>query len=339
MNSYKPDFYIRLELDSTATEKDVKRAYAKRLKSIDQATQASEFLQLREDYESALHYANLNIQSQNLTLNESETTTLYSSDEYENNQASDKLEDYSVKKDWISTEIELDLYTFKPEPFSNEYFVEPSHVLMQSVITEIQEEINKSRFINVHFVVELLRQRLEHDDFLHLESKDALEKFLIKNLFQRIFGINNLIVLLGVKKVFNWDRDWRYKDADYANLYVDEMLFHLANHYDLVINNFSFIAKEPKVKDSKMALEAYHSIKKISSKFADFCVPAEHLQEWENCFNKKNLFGAFQFRFREEKLFSDMSLINLVGKSWILRFLIMISILKLLRTAFELLFS
>lgn len=338
MNSYKPDFYIRLELDSTATEKDVKRAYAKRLKSIDQATQASEFLQLREDYESALHYANLNMQSQNLTLNESETKSFHNGD-YESSQASDKLEENSVKKDWISTEIELDLYTFKPEPISNEYLVRPPYDLMQSIITEIQEEINKSRFINVHFVVELLSQRLEHDDFLHLESKVALEDFLIKNLFQRIFGINNLIVLLGVKKVFNWDRDWRYKDADYANLYIDEMLFHLANHYDLIINNFSFIAKEPKVKGSKLALEAYHNIKKISSKFADFCVPAEHLQLWENCFNKKNIFGAFQFRSKEEKLFSDMSLLNLAGKSWILTFFIISVFLKLIKMIYESIFS
>lgn len=338
MYSYKPDFYIRLELDSSATEKDVKRAYAKRLKSIDQATQVSEFLQLREDYESALHYANLNFQSQNLTLNESDTATLHKND-YENNQASDKLEENSVKKDWISSEVELDFHAYKPEPISNEYLVRPPYDLMQSIITEIQEEINKSRFINVHFVVELLSQRLEHDDFLHLESKDALEDFLIKNLFQRIFGINNLIVLLGVKKVFNWDQNWRYKDADYANLYIDEMLFHIANHYDLIIKNFSFIAKEPKVKGSKLALEAYHNIKKISSKFADFCVPAEHLQLWENCFNKKNIFGAFQFRSKEEKLFSDMSLLNLAGKSWILTFFIISVFLKLIKMIYESIFS
>ena len=33
MNNYIPDFFIRLGVDLSATEKDVKRAYAKRLKS------------------------------------------------------------------------------------------------------------------------------------------------------------------------------------------------------------------------------------------------------------------------------------------------------------------
>ena len=66
MNNYLPDFYIRLELNANATEKDVKRAYSKRLKSIDQATQTDEFLLLRQDYELALAYAKYNAQSDEL---------------------------------------------------------------------------------------------------------------------------------------------------------------------------------------------------------------------------------------------------------------------------------
>ena len=75
MNNYIPDFFIRLGVDLSATEKDVKRAYAKRLKSIDQSAQADEFLQLRQDYEWALAYAKNNIQSVELNQQDTENNS------------------------------------------------------------------------------------------------------------------------------------------------------------------------------------------------------------------------------------------------------------------------
>lgn len=50
-------YYPLLELNRSATEKEIKRAYAQRLKSIDQVANPADFTALRAEYERALSFA------------------------------------------------------------------------------------------------------------------------------------------------------------------------------------------------------------------------------------------------------------------------------------------
>ena len=62
-----------LGLNHEATEKDVKRAYAKYLKKIDQASQIKEFTELRASYEIALNFCKQKAQLPQVVLDQQDT--------------------------------------------------------------------------------------------------------------------------------------------------------------------------------------------------------------------------------------------------------------------------
>ncbi|WP_431049880.1 hypothetical protein [Roseateles sp. L2-2] len=56
MSATTPDFLSALGIDAQATDRDVRRAYARRLKAIDHETEVEAFHALREHYQSALQW-------------------------------------------------------------------------------------------------------------------------------------------------------------------------------------------------------------------------------------------------------------------------------------------
>ena len=277
--------YPMLGLNTEASAKDIKRAYAKCLKTINQETQAAKFKKLRAEYEYALDISknreNNDLIDQNL---EQATSELQIESEIDLIKAGEFPELETPSNDFFNQSV-------KPSEFVP---VEIPYALMEAFNLELVDAMNHHSLLTLNYVETTFNNFLAIDEFLNFESRDAFEYFIIDSLYKNLYGINNLIVLWAAKKVFNWDQTWRITTNYNSVFYVDDLLLNFGNHQDSILKHFLLIVQNPNPKDSKLALAAYQELVNINQFFAEFCVPTDHLKNWQQSFNNRNFLVKFK---------------------------------------------
>jgi hypothetical protein len=300
--------YPMLGLHHNASAKEIKRAYAQCLKTINLETQAAEFEKLRAEYEFALM----------VSKNCEDTDFFYQEQEQEQEQ-NETTSDLQLDSD--AELVKPGLWTEPETPFNNNLnnatktsnflLVETPYALMDAFNQELLNTMQHSRLLKVIEVENLLTNYLSKDEFFNLESKEALEYFLIDSLYKNLYGINNLIVLWAAKKVFNWDQTWRVTSNYNSVFYVDDLLLTFGNHQDAILRHFLLIVQTPKPKDSKLALAAYEELVNIHQNFAEFCVPTDHLKNWQLSFNNRNFFEKFKDKWVDKLILTFYKIVDL----------------------------
>jgi hypothetical protein len=191
-----PSYFLNLGLDQTATERDIKRAYAAKLRTIDQATQAAAFGQLRQDYEAALNH---------------------------------------VKNGWgflqIEGELDTDLDTSISEPEISAQEVPSQEEVREKVPTQTPEQLlaqfaqNLKAFSpsNTLAIATLLHKTLENPDLIGLQARQDFELGVMRELAKRehsddtLFGMHSLAVLLAAKERYDWEQSTTPMPSFYQN--------------------------------------------------------------------------------------------------------------------------
>jgi hypothetical protein len=245
-------YYPLLELNRNASEKEIKRAYAQRLKSIDQAANPAAFTALRAEYERALHFAKNPQQESDFDwLNDEEIET--PSEPENQNKQKEPVQTVSL------SELSLSIQLF----FSN--FI----------------ELLKQKNFSVKNVTDHINQYLQGETFVHLEAKMFFERDLIEHLAQGNFGDSSLKVLIAAKTYFNWNESYKFAHTNSA---IERVLF-LLDELDSIdqdsINSINFLLKKPNPTDSTTALDSYQKIASSNPAFLTYCVSERQFELWK----------------------------------------------------------
>lgn len=326
MNNYIPDFFIRLGVDLSATEKDVKRAYAKRLKSIDQSAQADEFLQLRQDYEWALAYAKNNIQSvelnqqdtENNSNNNNETIssdpsspansqsinpTIDHEDEADNVDKPEQNTDFNFNSELNlnkQTNVEIDIQNEFEDQINNKrkFYQKPDNLeipfdLMLAFVQEVKNSYANQASLNDHLVLVLLKKYLAKDEFVNLEITEHFEKFLAEKLLSLEFGIFNLPILKILASHFNWYDESNQVGKGKALAHVSYIAGQIDKSSPIFLQALHRILQTPNLEQSTEVLDFYQKLYIHNDDIINFCVPLEHIQKWKDA--KKSQFFIFNW--------------------------------------------
>lgn len=318
MSNYKPDFYIRLGLDSIATEKDVKRAYAKRLKSIDQATQADEFLQLRQDYELALDYVKKNLDYKNSAednlfndqVKDNENSAYSQSDAESESDTETNIDKNYIKNNPdfesdnnLNTNINSEFINSQALNFQNERIgihYADLILVIYSFFDEFVELIN-SKSLSLQDIKQHLVQFLQSESFFNIEARLYFEKILVEQIASARFGDSNFNVLLAAEAYFNWKETFNFPENSSSIVCVKNLLSHLYEADENFMRSVSFLLKKPSSIESTQALAHYEKIQNTNQQFLQFCVSDKKLNLWKQAFKDRSYLQVF-FDFAEPKL-------------------------------------
>lgn len=254
-------YYLLLELNRNASEKEIKRAYAQRLKSIDQAANPAAFTALRAEYERALHFAKNPQQESDFDwLNDEELET---PSEPENpNKQKEPVQTVSLSE--LSLSIQL-------------FF---SKLIDQIVLKPYTVDRVKQHF----------DQYLQRGIFVNLEARILFEKILIEQLAQGNFGDSNLKVLIAAKDYFNWNDAYKFTETNSAIEKVWLLLAQFNSTDKNTLNIIDFLLKKPNSVDSTVALHYYNQLVINKQLFLNFCVSKNKYELWKDAYNERSYF-------------------------------------------------
>lgn len=340
MNNYIPDFYIRLELNANATEKDVKRAYSKRLKRIDQVTQTDEFLLLRQDYELALAYAKYNVQSNELNQQDTENNSNNNNESNSfdpaaptNSQSINPTIDHEVEADNVDrpgqsselnfnselnlnnqTKTEIDIQNQFEDQINNKrkFYQKPEKLeipfdLMLAFVQEVKNSYANQASLNDHLVLVLLKKYLAKDEFVNLEITEHFEIFLAEKLLSLEFGIFNLPILKIFAHYFNWYDSSYQSGRGKALVHMSYIAHQIDKSTPAFLHALNRILQIPNQEQSATILKFYKELYILNKDIINFCVPPDHMQKWKIAKNSRLfIFNWFVFLQDQWNKKSDM---------------------------------
>lgn len=263
------EFFERLGLTALASEKDVKRAYARLLKGIDRQSQASEFILLRQDYEAALNYI-------------AHTSNSYDAELYPVHKSNADSQDTAPA-----------IYIFESD--------HPLRLqkLMEQFVTEIVENNNKCGQVNPYFLSDLIKNYFAKDELINLDDRIIFENFIAQQLVDKKFGVHFLRLLYIFSDYFAWTEANLNKDSNLATKFLVQLIDQINSTSYEVFELLTTILQTPDSTISKLVLKKYATLYAKNSVLFDICVPTEQMNAWKETHSTNYVFFRLKFFLRK----------------------------------------
>lgn len=208
-----PDFLIHLELDASADEMQVKRAYARLLKQIDQEQEPERFQRLRQHYEAALQYVRMpSIPDE----------WVFGLDRPFKEDEPDTTSVDSPAPSPSATEQAGD------KPTQQADFKEAAARQLQALRDTLSE--SAPALFELAQLQKVLSGLLERDDLLGLEAREAFEIELLNGILDRRWGAYAGPLFCAGNRCFAWTNSAHYLSqsvAPHRVLQLDLLLLEL----------------------------------------------------------------------------------------------------------------
>jgi hypothetical protein len=253
-----PSYFLNLGLDQTATERDIKRAYAAKLRTIDQATQAVAFGQLRQDYEAALNHVKsgwgfVKIEEiSELPLKVSQIESL------------------------ITDHNESAAYS-ESEPAPNSYEV------AQKALTDLAERLISIAPSNDAEIEAEIKRTLENPVLIDLQIRQDFEALLVKELAARrythstLFTNHRLGLLLAADSIYGWSNTTNPQMLGLA--YLQTLLDEIDSIPPVDLAAWLMHCDQPNP-DAFKYLSHFSTFKQASTDLIHFSFNEGHLEAW-----------------------------------------------------------
>jgi curved DNA-binding protein CbpA len=331
MAEHIPSFYRRLGLGLGADEREVKRAYAKLLKTLNPELQAAEFEKLRSDYEQALAY----VQSP-------EHVSYFDDGEFIFKNTEPELPMVSVMTG--SAELIRNLHhegnQITAEVFNTSAGFEAHEVVDMSngldnknVNTAYQDAslaftefcqligITELASLSNQDVASIFRNFLHREALISLDARLHFENFLIYALADRYFGHISGRLLVASAAFFDWNTADSEKllingEAGYKLRTLLDNFFGLSDkaQYQLIV-----LSELPKPDLAHAASAKFEEYKNFSASMFEYFVDVEREQAWLLAKSKAPLLKKLNEKLKGiEKYFNIRTSYWLIVLVWII---------------------
>lgn len=288
-----PECLVRLGLDTAASERDVKRAYARELKLIDPALQPREFAELRSAYETALVVARY-AQQVYLAPDEGESAPDVAAEaespeataqpgqqpeQHQHEAAPGRAQADTGDGDSPVPETKAETQT-SPVPAD-----EPQPLRPVSDTHTFDRFVESLSFApSDQFAARAaLRQWLSHDEWVPMAARERFELQLITAISNRRFGARTAAVFLAATSVFDWS-DARYAllgNLGYVGNHVSTLLNEMVVLSEAAQQRWLALTEEPDPKTAMDLIQPEERMEAASPMLAQLFFAEGHIDAWK----------------------------------------------------------
>jgi hypothetical protein len=289
-----PTYFQNLGLDQTATERDVKRAYAAKLRTIDQATQAAEFQQLRQDYEATLNHIK----------NGWGFVQIDTPDDPERVEPMQLSPDQEAEESSVSVNTNLETSEAIREDTPEKT---PAQALQ-----EFAEHLQEYAPSDLPSIKTLLTKTLASPDLIGLQARQDFEQALMRELAKRehsdetLFGMHSLGVLLAAKEQYDWEQSTTPMAGFYQNGfgYVQSLLDQLAMFKPEKVAFWVSLTDTPTPRGAKqLKIPLPDNYGGGTPQIRNFAFGSGHLEQWRKALAAAHPISSFIQRVNAHPLF------------------------------------
>lgn len=317
MNDFIPDGLRFLGLELGATDREIKRAYAARLKQINADIEPARFAELRSAYEQALTWAGWQLQTSPGAVLPDDADRA-SVDEpgmiSDTHDAPPEELQKAVPADVLGTmpsaPAEVHQEHRNSDPLSNPFQPDQPAALATYEITETEnvpppiflsakmepnpvdavaivfEEYRTSMaFVTSDFPASLgsLKEFLGRGNVSTMAGRDRFEQLLAGAIAERSFGARTAVVFLAGAQIFNWeDSDiTRLNHIGPAGYRIWQLLTELVLLGPVTRQRWLLLTEEPDPKTALQSIKADERPESISPVLASLFFPEGHIKAWK----------------------------------------------------------
>jgi hypothetical protein len=273
----------RLQLDSSATERDVKRAYARELKLIDPATQQQAFADLRQAYEGALAQVRFTAQFAGDSAVFGQTDGEGSSrQEPENGEApadmaSDVGEEPRPAQPPEPDPAQGPAQSQAPAPGPSPREL-PRHLPFDSFVETLTFSSS-----DLPAAQATLRRWLAQDELMLMAAREAFELELMEALASRRFGPRTAVMFLAASQAFYWDsgRHSQLERMGHVGAYISSLLYEMAVLDARSQQRWLALTETPDRKKALTLLKDAERMESLSPMLARLFFAEGHIEAWQ----------------------------------------------------------
>ena len=326
MTDFVPEGLHFLGLGLGATEREIKRAYATRLKLINAEAESARFIELRNAYEQALAWAGWRLQInagvepvlaadpasvvepdtgpdiQDARSKESQKTVSVNIKGKPSSRSSDASEEQQDVKNFpypLDTILQVAFAVLENEDPPTPFLMAKLELYpVDSVASAFEEFRTSMAFATSDFpaAVRSLNGILGRANLLMMVDRERFEQLLARAISERTFGARTAVVFLASAQIFSWeDADTsRLDQIGVAGRRLWQLLTELVLLGPATRQRWLLLTEEPNPKTALQLIKANERPESISPVLASLFFPDGHIKAWNFARTKAPLLSRFR---------------------------------------------